>query len=81
MIHHKIKPDVWVMDDLGSIYFHNGKGFLKLSKAWYLSSLSDQTKATDIINRFPDFFDPATGTEGPDNYERCKIKFTCGKKT
>lgn len=73
---HKIKPNVWVMDDLGFIFFHNGNGLLKLNKAWYMSSFSDPDRSEELLREFSDFFDPATGTEGPDSYEQCKIKFT-----
>lgn len=78
MSHQKIKPGVWVMDDLGLLFFHNGNGLLKLNKAWYLSSFSDLDIAIEILTKFPDFFDPATGTEGPDSYEQSKIKFISG---
>lgn len=81
MSYQKIKPSVWVMDDLGSLFFHNGSGCLKLNKAWYLSSFSDRSIALEILTKFPDFFEPATGAEGPESYEQSKIRFVSRAQT
>lgn len=78
MWHQKVKQGVWIIEDLGSLFFHNGDGCLKLNKAWYMSSLSNQDIAVEILRKFPDFFEPATGTEGTDDYENSKIRLTTG---
>jgi hypothetical protein len=74
MSFQKMKPDVWVMDDLGLLFFHNGSGLLKLNKAWYFSSFNDETIAMEILASFPDFFDPTPITEGLEGYEQHKIR-------
>ncbi|MBC3952521.1 hypothetical protein [Pseudomonas folii] len=75
MSHLKIKPGIWILDNLGLLFFHNGRGCLKLNKAWYLSSFSDEETAIEILTKFPDFFEPATIAEGLESYEKGKVSF------
>ncbi|MCD5974924.1 hypothetical protein [Pseudomonas quasicaspiana] len=48
---------------------------MKLNKAWYLSSFSDEETAIEILTKFPDFFEPATIAEGLESYEQGKVSF------
>lgn len=75
MSYQKVKLGTWVLDDIGLLFFHNGNGCLKLNKLWYLSSFSDQEIATEILKKFPDFFEPSTSAEGLESYEKSKIRF------
>lgn len=80
MVHQRIKPNVWVLDDLGFLFFHNGNGYLKLNKTWYISSFSDEKISMEILERFPEFFEHGDDIEGNGNYEHRKIEFTLAPK-
>jgi hypothetical protein len=75
MTYQKVRSGIWILDDLGLLFFHNGNGCLKLNKAWYLSSFSEREIAIEILTKFPDFFEPATSAEGLESYEQSKISF------
>lgn len=70
-----VKSDVWVMEDLGLIFFHNGRGLLKLNKRVYLSSLDNPRCAAELVRSNPDFFEISSRSECVRKLEACKIDF------